>query len=240
MLIYLSAIGSLLMLHHFFGKDGLFLFIILVIIIANIQTLKAIDLVGFNAPVAMGTILFTTSFLATDILTELYGRKQAQKAIWLGFIATLMMSIFMLLTLGTKVTSSASEGMNLHYLQAHDAIKFIFTPTPAIFMASLIAYLSSQYMDVAVFSWVKSKTNGRFLGLRTLLATLPSTVIDNTIFSLLAWKVFYPLSLDFRTFLITYLLGPSLLRVVITFANTPFIYLIRRPNQMFPNVAYVS
>jgi len=233
--MYGTATSSLFLLHRFFGKDGLILFIVLVVVCANIQTLKAIDLVGFQGPVAMGTTLFTTSFLATDIIAEFYGRKEAQKAIWLGFMATLLLSIFMILTIGTKVT-----GGNTHYLNTHNAIALIFTPTPAIFLASLIAFLISQYADLSLFLWAKRRTEGKYLGLRVILSTVISTLLDNLVFSVLAWRIFYPLPLDLSSFIATYILGTSLLRVLITLINTPLIYLIRRQNRIVPHAAYVS
>jgi uncharacterized integral membrane protein (TIGR00697 family) len=235
LIMYTTAIAALFTLQRAFGKEGLFLYIVLMVMIANIQTLKGINLAGFASPVAMGTILFTTSFLATDIIAEFYGRKEAEKAIWLSFSSTLLISVFMILTLGTKPADTPER-----YLQAHQAIAFIFTPATAIFIASLTAYLVSQYSDVTLFLWIKKLTGGKFLGLRTVVATVVSTLLDNAIFSLLAWKVLYPLSLDFTTFMSTYILGTSVLRILISLANTPIIYLLRRQTKEFSNVAYVS
>lgn len=233
--MYVFAVATLFILHRSFGKEGLFLFIVLMVIVANIQVLKAIDLIGFSAPVPMGSILFTMSFLATDIIAELYGRKEAEKAIWLSFCATLLMTLFMLLTLGTKAAN-----MPERYQQAHQAMAFIFTPASAIFIASITAYLASQYSDVTIFLWIKKLTRGKFLGLRTVMATLTSTLLDNIIFSILAWKVFYPLPIDFSTFCVTYILGTYVIRLLVTLANTPVIYLLRRQSKGLPNVAYVS
>jgi queuosine precursor transporter len=237
LLMYLAALGSLYFLHHFFSKEGIFTFIILSTIVANIQTLKAIDIIGFQSPIAMGTILFTTSFLATDILVEFYGREQAQKAIWLGFSATLILNIFMLLTLCTRPSIFGTE----QYYQAHNAMETLFSPALAIFSASLIAYLVSQYTDVVLFSWMKRLTQARFLGLRISAATLVSTLLDHILFSVLAWKVFYPLPLTLSTFFTTYILGASLLRIILTGAHAPFIYLLRFQNKKMPSyAAYVS
>lgn len=225
---YLTALGILFLLHQFFEKEGLYLFIVLAVVIANIQSLKAIEISFFNSPVAMGTILFTSALLATDLLAEFYGRRYATKAIWLGFAGMLMMSVFMILTLGTK-TISADPGTELYrYVETHQAMAVLFMPAPALLLASLIAYLAGQYIDMGVFLWLKKRTNNRFLSARTLVATLFSALIDNCIFSILAWRIFYPLAIDLKTFIFTYILGTFSLRVLISLANMPFTYFLAR------------
>lgn len=228
-LIYMAAIITLFIFHRLFGKEGLFVFIVLSVVIANIQVLKAIKMSFFNYPIAMGSILFSASLLATDCLIEYYGRQEAKKAIWLGFASMVMMSLFMLLTLGTSVIHAAPDSSLYHYVEIDQAMRLIFTPAPAILISSLIAYLVSQYLDISVFLWFRKKTQGKFLGLRTLASTFFSTVVDNALFSVLAWKVFYPLPIDFKTFVVTYMIGALGLRIFVNIVNTPFIYFIKRP-----------
>ena len=144
-LIYLTTIGSLFLLQSLFGKEGLFVFIVLSVIIGNIQSLKVIQLSFFEAPIAMGSILFTTTLLATDILSEYYGKKETEKAIWLGFFGLLMLSSIMLLTLGSKVIEAEPGSTLYRYVETHDAMALLFTPSPALMLASLIAYLISQH-----------------------------------------------------------------------------------------------
>jgi uncharacterized integral membrane protein (TIGR00697 family) len=226
-LIYLTTIGSLFLLHRLFGKEGLFLFIVLAVIIANIQSLKVIQLSFFDYPIAMGSILFTTTLLATDILSEYYGKKEAEKAIWLGFFGLLMVCIMMLLTLGSKVIVATPDSTLYRYVETHQAMALLFTPSPAIIAASLIAYLSSQYTDMWIFLWLKKQSKGRFLSLRTLFATLLATFIDNCIFSFLAWRIFYPLDIDFKTFFYAYILGALGIRVLVNLLNAPLIHYMR-------------
>lgn len=239
-LMYTASLSILFLLYHFFSKEGLFLFFILSVIIANLQALKAIHLHFFNYPIAMGSILFTMSLLAIDMLTEFYGSKQAKKAIWLGFAGMVMMSVFMLLTLGAKVVEVDPGHAFYPYIEAHRAMTVLFTPAPALLCASLIAYLASQYTDMIIFIWLQKYTTGRFLGLRTGLATLFAALIDNSLFSVLAWKIFHPLSIDFKTFLVTYVLGTFGLRAMISIINMPFMYVFRRQYRSLFNDASVS
>ncbi|HXH55590.1 MAG TPA: queuosine precursor transporter [Gammaproteobacteria bacterium] len=229
--IYLTTIGSLFLLQRLFGKEGLFVFIVLAVIIANIQSLKVIQLSFFDAPIAMGSILFTTTLLATDILSEYYGKKETEKAIWLGFFGLLMVSVMMLLTLGTQVIPAQPGSSLYRYVETHDAMTLLFTPSSALTLASLIAYLISQYTDMWVFLWLKKRSNSRFLSIRTFLATLLATLVDNCIFSFLAWRVFYPLDIDLKTFFYAYILGALGIRIFVNLLNSPFIYYVRKQNQ---------
>jgi uncharacterized integral membrane protein (TIGR00697 family) len=236
--IYLVTMGSLFLLQRLFGKEGLFVFIVLAVVVANIQSLKVIQLSFFSYPIAMGSILFTTTLLATDILSEYYGKKEAEKAIWLGFFGLLMVCAIMLLTLGSKVISAQPDSALYRYVETHNAMTLLFTPSAALTLASLIAYLISQYTDMWVFLWLKKRSNSRFLSLRTFLATLLATLVDNCIFSFLAWRIFYPLDIDFKTFFYAYILGALGIRVFVNLLNAPFIYYMRKQspqNQPHPH-----
>ena len=71
--------------YRLFGKTGLFIWIPIAGIIANIQVLKVVDLFGINA--TLGNIVYASSFLVTDILSENYGKKSAAKAVFVGFLS---------------------------------------------------------------------------------------------------------------------------------------------------------
>ncbi len=176
----------------------------------------------------MGSILFTTTLLATDILSEYYGKKEAEKAIWLGFFGLLMVSVMMLLTLGTRVIPAEPNAPLYRYVEMHNAMALLFTPSPALMLASLIAYLIGQYTDMWVFLWLKKRAKNRFLSIRAFAATLLATFIDNCIFSFLAWRFFYPLDINFKTFLYAYILGAVGIRIFVNLLNASFIYCMRR------------
>ncbi len=227
-LLYIAALGAMMSLHRFFGKEGLCVFVALAVVFANIQSLKAIELYFFDSPIAMGSILFTLSLLATDILAEYYGKQSAIKAIWLGFSSMVIVSVIMILSISTQAIA-AEPGSPLHiYVQAHQAMTLLFTPSPAIFLASLLAYLCSQYLDITLFLKMKHRMKGRFLALRTLSATTVAAFVDTCIFSILAWKVFYPLPISGSSFFWTYIVGGFGLRALLSLANIPMIYMIRK------------
>ena len=100
-------------------------------------------------------------------------------------------------------------------------------PFPTFFLASMIAYLFSQYFDVWFYDKISRYTNKKFLWLRNNLSTMTSSLLDNTIFSLFAWIIFNPNPLDFSTVFFTFILGTYVLRIVIAIFDTPFIYLAK-------------
>ena len=78
-LFLIFCFTSILVLLKLFGEVGIYLYTIIAVIAANIQILKIVKFSFFNEPVALGTILFASTFLCTDILTEYYGVKSAKK-----------------------------------------------------------------------------------------------------------------------------------------------------------------
>ena len=176
----------------------------------------------------LGTILFSSTFLTTDILTEYYGTKYAKKNILMGFAGFLLMTLIMLFTLGFTPLESGKAGDEYAWaLSIQDNLLGIFVPFPIFFAASMIAYLFSQYFDVWFYEKISYLTNKKFLWLRNNISTMTSSLLDNTIFSLFAWIIFNPDPLDFNTVLFTFILGTYILRIVIAIIDTPFIYLAK-------------
>jgi len=211
-----------------FGEVGMYVYTVLAIIVANIQVLKIVSFPFFENPIALGTILFSTTFLATDILSEYYGSTYARKNILIGFLSFFLMTIFMLFTMGFTPINIMTSGDEYSWAQPiQENLLGIFMPFPSFFAASMIAYLFSQYFDVWFYKKLSEMTSKKFLWLRNNLSTMTSGLIDNTIFSILAWIIFNPNPLDFNTVLFTFILGTYVLRIVIAIFDTPFIYLAK-------------
>ena len=222
------CLTTILILLRLFGQAGMYIYTSIAIIGANIQVLKVVDFPFFNNPIALGTILFSSTFLTTDILTEYYGAKVARKNILVGFFSFLIMTIIMLFTLGFTPLSSITAGENYSWaLPVQDNMLGIFLPFPTFFIASMIAYLISQYFDIWFYEKISNITNKRFLWLRNNFSTMTSGLLDNTIFSLFAWIILNPNPLDFNTVLFTFILGTYVLRIIIAIFDTPFIYLAK-------------
>ncbi|MDD2435669.1 MAG: queuosine precursor transporter, partial [Bacilli bacterium] len=94
--LIISFVGVLLF-YKFFGKTGLFIWLVLATIISNIQTVKLVYLFGVET--SLGNILYGTTFLATDILNEKYGKEVARKSIFYCFSSMVAMTVLMCLSL---------------------------------------------------------------------------------------------------------------------------------------------
>jgi uncharacterized integral membrane protein (TIGR00697 family) len=226
---------TILIFLKLFGEVGMYMYTVISIIGANIQVLKIVDFPFFSSPIALGTILFSTTFLATDILSEHYGAKIARKNILIGFASFLVMTIFMLFTMGFTPLDAAKSGEEYSWaLSTQDNLLGIFLPFPTFFAASMIAYLFSQYFDVWCYERISKITEKKFLWMRNNISTMLSALLDNTIFSLFAWIIFNPNPLDFNIVLFTFILGTYILRIIIAILDTPFIYLAKYflPNEI--------
>lgn len=208
-----------------FGALGLTVYIVVAVIGANLQVLKVVDFSVYADPVPLGTILFASTYLCTDLLTELYGKAAARRAVLLGFAGFLLWTVIVILTLG--FAPYVPPGPDDFGAGVPAAMDLLFTPVPALFAAGMIAYLVSQYHDVWLYGMLQRLTGGRHLWLRNNASTAISALIDNTIFSVLAWVVFAPDPVGWEPLIFTYILGTYLLRLLVAALDTPFLYLAR-------------
>jgi uncharacterized integral membrane protein (TIGR00697 family) len=208
--------------YQLFGKNGLFVWIPISAIVANIQVIQTIELFGYVA--TLGNIVYASSFLVTDILSEKYGKKEAQKAVWIGFFSVISMTILMWIALRFMPIDEALSQASYNSLQS------IFSFMPRIVLASLSAYLLSQLHDVWAFHFWKVKLNNRHLWFRNNVSTMISQLIDSVVFTLIAFYGLYPTDVLIEIGATTYLL-----KWIVAAADTPFVYLSRimKPSKIF-------
>ncbi len=217
---------SVLILLKLFGELGLYLYTIVAVIAANIQVLKIVKFKIFDDPVALGTILFASVFFCTDILNEHYSSSKARKNVILGFVGFLLMTLIMIITLGFKPISADVVGNEYNYaLNIQSNLSAIFLPLPTLFIASMIAYLSSQYFDVWFYKYLLKITGKKNLWLRNNISTIISSLIDSFVFSLFAFIILSKNPLPLGVVILTYVFGTYFLRIFIALIDTPFIYL---------------
>ena len=154
-------------------KDKLFLFLsgifLTALVLGNIiGTTKFVNIFGLIVPA--GVLAYPFTFLATDLICELYGKKRAQTLVWIGFA----MNFFMLglMTLG-HVLPDAS-GISGAASTFEDVYEFMVGNV----IASMFAYLVAQTIDVHLFHFWKRLTKGRHLWLRNNLSTTFSQLVD--------------------------------------------------------------
>ncbi|MTD29749.1 queuosine precursor transporter [Planomicrobium sp. YIM 101495] len=213
LIFILFNFAMLLTMYKLFGKTGLFAWVAIASIIANIQVTKTIEVIGLTA--TLGNSLYASTFLATDILNEKYGKKQAQKAVWLGFSSLLVLVLTM--QFGVKFIPGESDF-------AQGSLETLFGLVPQIAIASMIAYLTSQHLDVIIFSFIKKIfPSDRQFWIRNNGSAVLSQLLDTLIFTGIAFYGVYSLDIWFQIFISTYVL-----KVIISFMDTPFGYLAKR------------
>ena len=209
---------SILIFLRLFGYVGIFIYSSLAVIAGNIQVLKTVDFFYSPEPVALGTILFASTFLCTDILSEYFGKEKARMNILIGFCSFFFMTLLMVITIGFKPSS-------VDWVQ--ESLANVFTPMTRFFIASMIAYLISQYFDVWLYNYLKNITSQKYLWFRNNLSTVASSLVDNTVFSIFAWILLNPETVSIYNVIMIYILGTYVLRIFIAFLDTPFIYLAK-------------
>lgn len=205
--------GLMIGVYKLFGKTGLFVWIAFGTVIANIQVTKAITLFGLDA--TLGNIMYGSIFLATDTLSEKYGKKDGLLAVIFGFVSLAVSLIVMQLAL-LFVPSDSDISQS--------ALETIFGFLPRIALGSLIAYLVSQLLDVFLFAKIKEKLpNDKWLWLRNNGSTLLSQLIDTMIFVPIAFLGVY----DFNVF-IGILVSTYVIKAIVALCDTPFLYFIKK------------
>jgi len=191
-----------------FGRLGLYGLIVMDIILCNIQVIKQVNMFGLSA--TLGNMLYASIFFSTDLLNEVYGRKEAQRAVVFGFIFLVLSMVVMQIALMFKPNES-------DFIQP--ALVRIFSFFPRVVIASLIAYLISQFHDVWAFNFWKRLTNKRHLWLRNNLSTMISQLIDSLIFCTIAFWGVFPTNVFIEITVTTYIF-----KWIIAAADTPFLY----------------
>lgn len=203
----------IILAYKLFGKWGLIMWIPVATILANIQVVQTIQLFGFSA--TLGNVVYATSFLVTDILSENYGKKEAGKAVWIGFFSLITMTLLMNLTLLFHPLPGDDFAQT-----THGALSTIFSLMPRIALASLTAYLISQRHDVWAFHYWKNRFPAdRHLWIRNNLSTMVSQLFDSAIFVFIAFWGVFDSSVLGEIFITTYLL-----KWMVAAADTPFVY----------------
>ena len=167
----------------------------------------------FRFELSVGIIAYPVTFLVTDIVSEVYGKRRANFLVIAGIFA----SAFALLIVIVSTYAPATDWSPLSDVEFKKAFGFTFLAVAA----SLAAYLAAQFIDVQVFHFWKGITKGKHLWLRNNLSTFTSQFIDTftVLFLLCSFGV-----IDWVLF--SKLLGNGFLfKVIIALLDTPFAYL---------------
>ena len=202
-------------------KEKLFLFLSSIfltsLVVGNIiGTTKFVNVFGLIVPA--GTLAYPFTFLATDLICELYGQKRAQVLVWVGFAMNFFMLGLMMLGHYLKDASGVSG--------ATSTFESVYGFMIGNVIASMFAYLVAQSVDVKLFHFWKNLTKGKYLWVRNNLSTVVSQLVDTTaILSVLYFA--NNLGGNIRTIadLVNLIIASYLFKFFIALFDTPLFYI---------------
>lgn len=204
--------------YRFFGKKGLIAYSVMATLLANIEVLILVE--AFGVEMTLGNVLFASTFLITDILSENHSRKDANKAV---LISTACSVMFVLISQSWLLFTPSENDMT------SSAIHLIFSFTPRIVIASLIVYLVSQLIDVWLYhkwwEWCKRhfKDGRKGLWIRNNGSTMISQLINTTLYTAFAFYGTYPIET-----LISIASSTYIVYFITSLLDTPIVYICRR------------
>lgn len=194
---------------------------IMCLVVANVVTAKVVDtgISLFGTPVLIpGAVLtYAITFLCTDVIGEIWGKAEANKAVLRGFG---VQSLALGLIVATQYFPAIDPDMQNSY-------EMLLGQTPVFVIGSMVAYLCSQSWDVWVFHKIRDKFNGepskRWIW--NNLSTMTSQIIDTAIFITIAFGLGFGFSLDI---VLGMIVGQYSVKFVLAALDTPFFYLLTR------------
>ena len=220
LLLLLSVVlifGGVLVFFNFFGIQGLYCWVALATITANIEVMILVDAFGMQQ--TLGNVMFASTFLVTDIISEIDGKKRAIHAVNVGIVTSLT---FMILSQVWLLFTPSIYDQNFYYITG------VFSNTPRIMLSGLIVYAIVQRFDVWLYHKWWDFTTGRFgdkrrfLWLRNNGSTLVSQILNTVLFTLFAFVGVY----DFST-LIQIMIASYTIFFFTTLLDTPGVYIAR-------------
>lgn len=200
---------------------------------------------NFRFAVAVGVLPYPITFLCTDIISEIYGRRRANMLVWAGLILNVwVLSVLWfagwlnapenLLPDGTlPIDVVNGEASVPHGYAFYEIRKLTFGAT----FASMLAYMTAQFIDVQVFHALKKKTEGRMLWLRNNVSTLTSQLVDSVAVILITHYYAHALPIPEGTglfaALLMYILSSYAFKFVFALLDTIPFYLVVRKLRRF-------
>ena len=202
--------STVVLLEKKMGKEGLYVWIAIANICANIAVCKSVDIAGMAF--ALGNVLFASNFLAMDILNEKYGLKESKKGVNVALISVIC---FLVITQGIILfVPNATDTV-------HSSIVQLFSINLRTSIASIIMLYVANILAVKIYDKLKKK--GVKLWVRNNVTTIICNCLENYIFTFLAFAGIY----DIKTILIIATTG-SIAEIIIALCDTPFVYWARR------------
>ena len=168
----------------------------------------------YRFEISVGILPYPITFLITDVLSEIYGKKKANQVVIAGIFASFFSMLIILIS--DYVPAIANSPVD------NKTFSTVFGLSPLAVLASMLAYLFAQFVDIRIFHFWKELTRGKHLWLRNNFSTFFSQFLDTftvlfllSSFKILPWSIFESL-----------LISGFLFKVIVAAIDTPILYLI--------------
>ena len=161
--------------------------------------------------ISAGVLPYPITFLITDILSEIYGKKKTAQIVWAGFGSSLF--VLGVLLLAQQFTAIADSPVD------DETFNKVFGNSWRVIFASMTAYLFAQLIDVRIYHFWKKKTSGKHLWLRNNFSTVFSQLVDTTIVVCVLF-----LGVRSHSEIIQFILDGWLFKILCAFIDTPLLY----------------
>uniref|UniRef100_A0A7C3YMR3 Probable queuosine precursor transporter n=1 Tax=Geoglobus ahangari TaxID=113653 RepID=A0A7C3YMR3_9EURY len=206
--ITLASVCLVLTFARIYGKEIAIGIYAVLTVVANIIAVKLISVGGITAPA--GVIVYSVTFLVTDFISEIYGKEAAKKAIITGLVANIIAVLSIIIAVKMTPAPFLSK-------EVVESFNTVFTFTPRIVAASLIAFIISQTHDIYAYHFLRMLSKGKHMWLRNNVSTSISQLIDTTVFITVAFYGVAPL--------LPLIAGQYVLKLIIALFDTPFLYI---------------
>lgn len=212
--IEIVVVFSLVVLiEKLFKKEGLFVWMAIATIMANITVCKMIGI--FNITTSLGNVLFASTFLATDIFSEKYSKEEAKKGVYISVFSGI--SFIIITQLALLFIPSSDDIVN-------DAMKILFSISIRTTLASMLMFFISNMLDIYIYNKLKEKYPNR-LWFRNNISTILCNCIENYFFNTLAFIGIFSIPV-----IISIATTTTIIEIVIALCDTPFLYLSKKLN----------
>ncbi|SFE90199.1 queuosine precursor transporter [Peptostreptococcus sp. D1] len=179
------------------------------LLIANIVAGKVVNLFGFIVPAAVTT--YPITFLCTDVISEIWGKKEANLTVKIG----IFIQLFSLILIAIAIALPSAD-FSIDYA---NNLKLVLGQNIRMVIASLIAYIVAQTNDVFIFHKLKELNKGKHKWIRNNVSTMTSQLIDTAIFITIAFYGTVPNVLIM-------VISQYVVKVILALLDTPFFYLL--------------
>lgn len=212
-LISIFAVGGAYYARRFNKADGIIGLYVALVIFANIVAIKSVTYhigsIVVNASAAV--LIFSVTFLLTDIVNEKFGREETQRMILIALFCQIGISLFSVLVV---------KALPSPFFENQKSIELLLGSVPRIVFASLVAFYVSENVDAYLFQGFKKLTHGKHLWMRNVFSSLPAMFLDSLIFIALAFYGTLPL--------LPLIFGQTLMKWMVGIIDIPFMYLARK------------